>query len=211
MFEPNAANMARWRRWWTFANVEQALTFLLVSVITICLTSMIAHSTLFGEPGLRNDVRFLAVEGERLEALVGRWFTLLFWGVGAFSLFASSMGITDYTSRLAADILKSTYLRESRLSESQLYFRLTWGLVAIGCTILLLGVQQPLVLLVISASVGGMMMFLYSMLLIALNRTQLPDAIKVRGLRVGALLWSTAFFGVLAVLTVWQQLQRLFS
>ena len=140
IFEPNAANMARWRRWWRFANVEQALTFLLVSVVTICLTSMIAHSTLFGEPGLRNDVRFLMVEGERLQALVGRWFTLLFWGIGAFSLFASSMGITDYTSRLAADILKTTYLRDSRLSESQLYFRLTWGLVAIGCTILLIGV-----------------------------------------------------------------------
>ena len=127
VFEPNAANMARWRRWWKFANVEQALTFLLVSVVTICLTSMIAHSTLFGQPGLPNDVRFLAVEGERLEVLVGRWFTLLFWGVGAFSLFASSMGITDYTSRLAADILKTTYLRGSRLSESQLYFRLRGG------------------------------------------------------------------------------------
>jgi hypothetical protein len=211
MFEPNAANMARWRRWWKFANVEQALTFLLVSVLTICLTSMIAHSTLFGEQGLRNDVRFLMVEGERLQVLVGRWFTLLFWGIGAFSLFASSMGITDYTSRLAADILKSTHFRNSRLSESQLYFRLTWGLVAIGCTILLLGVQQPLVLLVISASVGGMMMFLYSMLLIALNRTQLPDPIKIRGFRTGALIWSTAFFGVLAALTLWQQLQRLLS
>ena len=55
------------------------------------------------------------------------------------------------------------------------------------------------------------MMFLYSMLLIALNRTQLPDAIKVRGFRVGALVWSTAFFGVLAALTLWQQLQRLLT
>jgi hypothetical protein len=56
-----------------------------------------------------------------------------------------------------------------------------------------------------------MMMFLYSMLLIVLNRTQLPDVIRMRGLRVGALLWSTAFFGVLAALTLWQQLQRFFS
>ena len=27
IFEPTAANMARWRRWWRFANLEQALTF----------------------------------------------------------------------------------------------------------------------------------------------------------------------------------------
>src|SRR5690242_14172207 len=65
------------------------------------------------------------------------------------------MGIADYTSRLAADVLKSTYLPDSRVTESQLYFRLVWGLVAIGCVVLLAGLDQPLVLLVISACVGG--------------------------------------------------------
>ena len=32
------------------------------------------------------------------------------------------MGIIDYTSRLAADILKSTYMPKSTKSESRLYF-----------------------------------------------------------------------------------------
>ena len=58
------------------------------------------------------------------------WFGLLFWATGAFSLFGSAMGITDYTSRLAADVLKSTYLRDSPMTESRLYFWLVWGLVA---------------------------------------------------------------------------------
>jgi hypothetical protein len=31
----------------------------------------------------------------------------------------------------------------------------------------------------------------------------------VRSYRAGALVWSTAFFGLLAALTCWQQLQRL--
>jgi hypothetical protein len=74
---------------------------------------------------------------------------------------------------------------------------------------LLVGMDQPLVLLVISASVGGVMMCLYSMLLFVLNRRGLPDAIKVRSYRAAALLWSTGFFGLLAILTIWQQLQRL--
>ncbi len=134
---------------------------------------------------------------------------MLFWAIGAFSLFASSMGIADYTSRLAADVIKSTYLRNSSVSESRLYFWLVWGLVGMGASILMIGVDQPLVLLVISASVGGMMMCLYSFMLLVLNRKGLPDAIKVRSFRVGTLVWSTAFFGLLAVLTVWQQLQRL--
>jgi hypothetical protein len=209
VFEPTPGNMARWRRWWRFANVEQALTFVLVTIITIGLTTMLAHSTLFGEPGLPNSIAFLEIEGRRLQSIVGRWFGILFWAIGAFSLFASSMGITDYTSRLAADVLKSTYLRQAPVSESRLYFWLVWGLVAIGCGILLLGVDQPLALLVISASTGGTMMFLYSILLIVLNRRALPDAIKVRSYRIAALVWSTGFFGVLAALTFRQQIQRL--
>jgi hypothetical protein len=207
-FEPNAGNMTRWRRWWRFANVEQTVTFAGVSIVTIILTSMLAHSTLYGQPGLPNNAGFLRIEGERLQTIVAPWFGLLFWATGAFSLFGSSMGITDYTSRLAADVLKSTYLRDSPVTESRLYFWLVWGLVATGCGIILIGMNQPMVLLVISASVGGTMMFMYSALLIQLNRTFLPVPIRIRAGRLAALGWSILFFGFLAGMTVWQQIQR---
>jgi hypothetical protein len=208
IFEPTPANVARWNRWWWFANVEQTFTFALVSVATICLTSMMAHSTLFGEQGLPSSVAFLQIEGRRLQSAVGPWFGVLFWATGAFSLFGSSLGIADYTSRLAADVLKSTYLRDSPTSESTLYFRLVWGLIAIGCGVLLIGMDQPLVLLIISACVGGTMMLLYSAMLIVLNRRWLPPQIRVRSYRLAALIWSMVFFGVLAGLTFWQQALR---
>ena len=109
---------------------------------------MLAHSTLFGQPDLPNNVSFLRIEAQQLERRSGRWFGVLFLAVGAFSLFGSAMGIIDYTSRLAADILKTTYL--PRASESRLYFWLVWGMVGLGCTILLAGMSQPITLLVIS-------------------------------------------------------------
>jgi hypothetical protein len=185
--------------------VEQAATFVLMTVLTICLTSMLSHSVLFGTPGLPNNVTFLRIEGERLQAIAGGWFGILFWGIGAFSLFASAMGIIDYTSRLAADVIKSTYLRGSSTSESRIYFRLVWGMVGLGVTIILSGFNQPLVLLVISACTGGAIMFLYSFLLILLNRNALPAAIAPALWRIGTLVWSTLFFGVLFALTMWQQ------
>jgi hypothetical protein len=122
--------------------------------------------------------------------------------------FASAMGIVDYTSRLAADVMKTTYLRESPISESRLYFRLVWGMVALGCVIILSGFDQPIILLVISACTGGAIMCIYSFLLIRLNRRALPSAIGPGPLRIGALVWATLFFGVLSALTIWQQLQR---
>ena len=207
MFEATPANMSRWRSWWQFANIEQAFSFVLVTIITIGLTSLLAHSTLFGQADLPNNVSFLRIEAQQLQRVVAPWFGVLFLAVGAFSLFGSAMGIIDYTSRLAADILKTTYV--PRASESRVYFWLVWGMVGLGCTILLAGLSQPLTLLVISASTGGTMMFFYSFLLIVLNRRMLPQAIRIGPFRTATLIWSTLMFGVLAALTIYTQVQTL--
>jgi len=53
-------------------------------------------------------------------------------------------------------------------------------------------------------------MFLYSFLLIVLNRRALPAAIVPVPWRVATLVWSTLFFGALSALTIWQQLGRFF-
>ena len=208
MFEPTPGNMAHWRRWWRFANVEQLCSFVLMTVITIGLTSLLAHSTLFGQPDLPNNVSFLRIEAQQLERSVGPWFGMLFLAVGAFSLFGSAMGIIDYTSRLAADVLKTTYTPGA--SEHRIYFWLVWGMVGLGCVILLAGVSQPLTLLVISASTGGTIMFLYSFMLIALNRRMLPPALRIGPFRTATLVWSTVLFGSLAALTIYTQAQSLF-
>jgi hypothetical protein len=211
IFETNPANMARWRRWWNFANVEQFMSFVIVTVVTICLTSMLAHSTLFGQPNLPNSVAFLQIEAQHLNATVGQWFGVLFLAVGAFSLFGSAMGIIDYTSRLAADIIKTTYIPTSSTSESRLYAWLVWGMVALGCSIVGLRLAQPLVLLIISATVGGTMMFLYSILLILLNRKYLPNPLKMRSYRLVALMWAVLLYGMLAALTVREQIRLVMS
>ena len=207
IFEMTAPNLARWRSWWRFANVEQLFSFVLVTIVTIALTSLLAHSTVFGRPGLPNNVSFLRIEAQQLQEMVGPWFGVLFLAVGAFALFGSAMGIIDYTSRLAADILKTTYV--PGVSESRAYFWLVWGMVGVGCTILLAGLSQPLTLLVISASAGGTMMFLYSFMLTALNRRMLPDAIRIGRFRTATLIWSTLMFGSLAILTIYTQVQTL--
>jgi hypothetical protein len=87
VFEPTEANLARWRRWWRFANWEQMLTVPVITVFTIAFMSMLASSTIFGREDLPNGIGLLVI--------------------GAFSLFAAAMGIVDHTSRLAADQLKT--------------------------------------------------------------------------------------------------------
>lgn len=209
VFEPTEENLTRWRRWWRFANREQLSTFVLISFLSIVFTSLLAYATVFGLPGLPDDIGFLRVEGEQLAASVGAWFGAFFWFIGAFALFAAALGIVDYTSRLAADVLKTSYV--PRAKESTLYFGLVWGLVLIGCAILLAGFAQPLVLIVISACTGAVMMVIYSVLLIVTNWKLLPEQIGISRGRVAVLIWSFLLFGVLSALTIASQGAKLFG
>jgi hypothetical protein len=113
----------------------------------------------------------------------------------------------DYTSRLAADVLKTSYMRQA--NESKLYAGLVWGLIGIGIAVLLIGFDQPIVLLVIAAVVGGFMMFVYSGLLILINRRTLPAPIRIRGFRLAMLIWAIVLFGTLSALAFQAQIQRL--
>ncbi|MER5997505.1 Nramp family divalent metal transporter [Nonomuraea angiospora] len=210
-FAPTKENLARWRQWWRFANIEQAWTFAVVSFLTIAFMSMLAYSTVFGREGLANGIQFLKVEGEVLQEVVGPWFGVLFWVIGALALFASAMGIVDYTSRLASDTIKTVYLRDKPVSVNRVYFYTVWAMALIGIAFLLAGFDQPLILLVLSACFAAVMMFVYSILLIILNRRSLPEPIKVRSYRLGALIWSVAFFGTLTVMVLIQQADKLFG
>ncbi|QUH02354.1 Nramp family divalent metal transporter [Saccharopolyspora erythraea] len=209
IFPPTEQNLTHWRAWWRFANKEQLLTFVGISFVSIVFMSLLAYTTVFGTPGLSDDVSFLRVEGERLMAAAGGWFGYFFWIVGAVSMFSAALGIVDYTSRLAADVLKTSYFPNA--SESKVYAGLVWGLVLIGTVIVSVGFDQPLVLATIAACTGGVMMFVYSGLLIAINRRMLPKPIRISGYRLAALVWSILLFGVLAVLTVQQQIGELFG
>jgi uncharacterized membrane-anchored protein len=54
------------------------------------------------------------------------------------------------------------------------------------------------------------MMFIYSILLIQLNRRALPKQIKITGLRLGVMAFSVLFFGVFSVLLVYDEGKALF-
>jgi drug/metabolite transporter (DMT)-like permease len=93
----------------------------------------------------------------------------------------------------------------------KLYAGLVWGLVAIGIVVLLAGCDQPIIPLVNSAVTGGFMMFIYSGLLILINRKILPEPIRVRGVRLVALVWSILLFGTLSAITFYNQGMELFG
>ena len=72
-------------------------------------------------------------------------------------------------------------------------------MVALGTAVLLAGSTSRSCCSCVASCLNGIVMFIYSILLIKLNRKGLPAAIRVRGLRL-YLLWAiAAVFGGLSV------------
>jgi hypothetical protein len=211
-FREDERNLARWKGWWEVANKEQLVSFVAITIVTIVLMSLLAYSTVLGVEG-ENNISFLETEGNVLMDKVGSWFGYLFWIIGATSLFAAALGIVDYTCRLVADVLKVSYLRDNDTwSESRIYFTLVWLLVVWSAIILLTIQSQPLILLIISASIGGFMMFVYSGLLILINRRSLPPSVRITGFRTGTMVWSVLLFGTASVIAIsdqWDNIKEL--
>jgi hypothetical protein len=204
-FETTEENMRRWRGWWRVANREQLITFVLITIIGIVVLSVLSYSTVFGQE-VGEDLSFIQNEGRALKDAVAPWFGTLFWLGGTVILFSTNLGNLDIVGRITSDVLKTSYLRESTFwSESKIYFAIVWTYILTGVAILFAGLEQPLILIILAGALTGLVMFVYSVLLIVLNRRALPDAIKVRGLRLVMMCWAVLLFGFFSVITIMDQ------
>jgi hypothetical protein len=213
MMRQDPENLRRFRVWWKRANVEQFVSFWIICVFSIALFSALAYSTVFGQKlSEQANLAFIFAEGNVLKEIVAPWFGSFFWLFGSISLVLVSMGVIDYISRIVADIVKTVYVPSSqRWTESRIYFLVVWSTVVVGSVILLSGFNQPLVLLVLSACLNGGVMFVYSILLIRLNRRALPPPLRISGFRLGALVFATLFYGFFAGWLAIIEIQRYFA
>jgi hypothetical protein len=208
IFPSDEENLRRWRGWWRVANQEQFWFFFVLGLVSIVILAVLTAATVFGlDVGEGFD--FIRAEGEVLGDRIAPWFQTFFYLTGTVVLFSTNLGVLDHVGRVIADILKINWLRDSeRWTESNLYFTIVWAEIIIGSIILLFAIDQPLVLLVIASSLNGIVMFIYSILLIQLNRKALPEAIKIRGVRLGAMAWSVLFFGYFTVFLIFFDIPR---
>tara|TARA_Y100000589_G_scaffold219065_1_gene206803 strand:- start:510 stop:911 length:402 start_codon:yes stop_codon:yes gene_type:complete len=131
-------------------------------------------------------------------------------GIGI--LLTTALGLLDACARISADIIKTNWLRtHASWSKSRLYFFMLWGQIAFGCAIMLTPYNQPIVLLVLSASLNGGVMLIYSLLLLWTNNRVLKGALAMHPVRFIAMVWACAFFGYFTFVTLSNQLPRLWQ
>jgi hypothetical protein len=203
-FEVNEENMRRWRNWWKVANQEQLITFYILGLGILIALSVLLNSTLGIVSGGEADITFLREEAQALANQLGTWFEYFFYFAGFAILFSTNVGVIDWVSRLTADSLKVNFLAGSEFwSESKLYITVVW-IMAIGGSLIIWTGIEPLILLLLSATGGGFMMFIYSGLLILLNRRSLPDPIKLKSWRLVGLSVAFLIYAAFVVFIIYQ-------
>ena len=174
------------------------------------ILSVLAYSTVFGTD-TGEDFDFIKKEGEVLSDTVAPWFATVFWLAGFFKLLSTMLGNFDYVSRITADAVKINATPDSsRWTESRIYAATVWALIIFGIAILLVFTDQPLVLLVIGSALSAMVMFIYSILLIVLNRKALPQMIRISGYRLVILGFAVIWFGYFSIRVIIAYGEQLF-
>src|SRR5687768_2312584 len=114
MVRQDPQNLRRFEAWWKVANKEQLVSFWFICIFSITVFSVLAYSTLHGEPiAAEANLGFILSEGQALKRVVAPWFGTFFWVFGAMSLVLVSLGVLDYVSRIVADVIKTVYLTQS--------------------------------------------------------------------------------------------------
>jgi hypothetical protein len=209
-FRRDEQNLRRWHGWWKVANREQFLTFFVIGLIALLSFMTLTAVTIGSGSNTAESFDFIKLQGEALGDRQGDWLSTVFWLVGTVVLYSTNLAVLDMVGRVVADVLKTGPLRENGTwSESKIYFTVVWLEIIFGSIILLSGVTQPIVLLVIASSLNGLVMFVYSCLLIQLNRFNLPAEIRTTGVRLAALMWAVAFYGFFSVFLLIDQFGKL--
>ncbi|WP_109472776.1 Nramp family divalent metal transporter [Ornithinimicrobium cavernae] len=202
-FPQDEENLRRWRGWWKVAHREQFTTFFVLGLAAILLFMMLAYTTV-GRGTSAEGFEFIRLEGEMLKSEHANWVGNAFWFTGMIVLLSTNLTVLDMVARITADIVKTNWMRASKTwTESRIYVAMVWAMIVFGSSILLAGFDQPLVLIITSAALNGIVMFIYSVLLIRLNRGMLPRAIGLKGFRLGAVSWAVLFYGGFSIFLVW--------
>jgi len=196
-FPPTLRNMRRWRGWWRLAQLEHFLTFVVGLIIVATMTMAVAAEYAQGttEDGVVMWANVVVPQVGLLgETLV---FTLLF-----LALVTTEYAIVESFVRNSADIVYELYGRAAGWSLPRIFWLLLTGFVLWGIGILSLPIpiEQPFGLLVIAASMSGVMMWPYTALVLLLNTQSLPEHTQPGWPRIVALWWASSFFGYFSVL-----------
>jgi hypothetical protein len=202
MFEPDAANQARWRGWWRIVRVDQWGIFFVGALLGMMLPALLYVT--FVASG--TDIKGLAISAvlaQTIGATAGPWLGVGVAFLGVWILFKTQLDCVEGMTRSITDILwtGSARVRAWRGGDVRaVYYTVlaavvVWGIVA-------LKLAAPVMLLQIGANIAGAIFVFASLHLLYLNTRILPVALRPPLWRRIALVGMALFYAFFVSLVV---------
>jgi hypothetical protein len=205
-FDCTPENLKRFELWWKRINIEHGLVFWATGAITMIALSLLAYTTVFGTPMLEG-VGFVINEAQ---VIAGRTFTILgtiFLLVASAMLFSTQFSIVDATSRIMSENLVILSPKRFKIEKLPTFFYVfLWLQILAGIIIFSLGFTQPLMLVIIGATLNAIAMFVYTGLVLWLNLSDLDKRLRPSLIRIFVVSSGFIFYGVFSFFTILQNI-----
>jgi hypothetical protein len=197
---------ARFRRWMGLAERELFVTFVVLILFSVVITTLLVAETVgTGRADLAGDLTGMVLEqAEILRARAGPWLEIAFLLGGALVLFSTQVGIVDIVTRITGDILYERVGRRRRtltLKRTFLILLTLFALSSMGVVLLswwggesLRGLQPDFLVLIAGPFTIASMACLAGVIAI-LNTRHLPAAVRMPRWKLLGVYWSMVLWG----------------
>ena len=207
-FPPTLTNLRRWRGWWRVVQLEHLLTF--VVGLLVVAPALMSVTVRYASGSTANAIEMWLAE---ILPILGPLGSVLVVVVLFVALFTTEYAIVESFVRNSADILYESHGREAGWDLQKLFWRLLTAFCLWGIVIILLFTspfdrQEPFFFLVVGAAMSGMMMWPYTVLVLVMNTTRLPEHVQPGWGRIIGMWWATGLYGYFSVLLLGEWLTR---
>jgi hypothetical protein len=207
-FEMNEKNLKRFHKWWKLINIEHAVIFWATGAITMILLALLSYSTNYGHVTTDDGVGFILNQAHIIGTELLPIFGIFFLIIAALMLFSTQFSVMDATSRIMAENLVILSPRKFPINKLSLYYYgFLWILILAGVGIFASGFNRPITLVTLSAVLNAFTMFVYSGLVLWLNRANLAKQIRPGLFRSLAIIVAFIFYGSFSIFTILQYLK----
>ena len=115
VFDPrDPTALARFRGWIRVGEHELLITFVLLILLSVVITTLLVVATLGMDPALAGSLsQMVTMQAAAIRTIGGRWLEVSFLLGGAFVLFSTQLGIVDTVTRIAGTIFYERYGRRT--------------------------------------------------------------------------------------------------
>src|SRR3972149_6268316 len=203
-FEMTPENISSFKTWWKRINIEHALVFWLTGAFTMILLSLLAYSTVYGNPGVETSINFVIHEGNVIAQKTFPFLGTFFLIMAAIMLFGTQFSVYGSNSRISGENLVIVNPEKFKIEKLPKYFYLfLWLQLAAGITIFALGFTEPLALVVTGAVLNAIGMFIYTGMILWLNLTLLEKPLRPSLIRIVAVGSAFLFYGGFSIFTIY--------